>query len=57
MNKITLDDAIDTFELNPNNLNAASLLTVATTYWHDEMIGDESYEDCIRKVRDWLRKE
>ena len=50
----TLDGAQEAFEASPNRDGAANLLTVATKYWNDDMIGDESYSDKVRLVRDWL---
>lgn len=50
----TLDQAIDEFFADPSYNSAAILLTVATRYWNDGMIGDESYADQTRAVCDWL---
>ena len=57
MTRMTLDQAVEAFKTKPNEKSAAKLLTVALIYWHDEMIGDESFEDEIILVRDWLARE
>ena len=56
MPKLTLDQACDAFKANPSDETAGNLLTVALRYWHDEMIGDFSFEDEIILVRDWLKR-
>ena len=50
----TLDAAEDDFRHAPTRENAAALLTVATRYCNDGMIGDATYADKVRLVRDWL---
>jgi len=55
--KMTLTTAEDFFRTDPTKGSAADLLTVALGYWLDEMIGDDTFEDKVRLVRDWLRKE
>lgn len=50
----TLDEAELDFRHIPDRNGAAELLTIATAYWDDAMIGDETYADKVRLVRDWL---
>lgn len=52
----TLDGAQEAFEADRTRESASRLLTVATRYWNDDMIGDESYSDQVRLVRDWLNE-
>ncbi|MFZ5694306.1 MAG: hypothetical protein ACOY4N_01510, partial [Pseudomonadota bacterium] len=53
----TLDEAELDFRHIPDRNGAAELLTIATAYWDDAMIGDETYADKVRLVRDWLAEE
>ena len=50
----TFDEAIDDFAAAPTHCSAATLLTIATRYWNDGIVGDESYADQTQWVRDWL---
>ncbi|GLI98190.1 hypothetical protein [Sphingobium sp. BS19] len=52
----TLDEAELDFRHAPGPEGAADLLTVATVYWNDAMIGDETYAEKVRLVRDWLTR-
>lgn len=52
----TLDEAELDFQYAPGRVGAADLLTVATIYWNDAMIGDETFADKVRLVRDWLAR-
>ncbi len=50
----TLDEAELDFQHSSSRAAAADLLTVAARYWNDCMIGDETYTDKVRLIRDWL---
>ncbi|AMK23252.1 MULTISPECIES: hypothetical protein [Sphingomonadaceae] len=52
----TLDEAELDFREAPGRDSAADLLTVATGYWNDAMIGDETYAGKVGLVRNWLAK-
>lgn len=55
--KVTFDIALERFESAPHLPgNAATLLTIATRYWHDGMIQDSTYAAAVCKVRNWLRE-
>jgi hypothetical protein len=54
MSEKTLDEILDEFEAAPDRANAAALLSIATRYWRDEMIGDDTYADKVRLVGLWL---
>jgi len=51
---MTLDEAIDAFDAYPCQRTAHDLLREATQYWSDEMIGDEEYQDAVKKVTEFL---
>src|SRR3546814_4229706 len=53
---MSLDETEDRFTGAPDNASAADLLTVATKYWNDDMIGDETFSHKVTLVRDWLRQ-
>src|SRR3546814_9432437 len=49
---MSLDETEDRFTGAPDNASAADLLTVATKYWNDDMIGDETFSHKVTLVRD-----
>src|SRR3546814_20710809 len=53
---MSLDETEDRFTGAPDNASAADLLTVATKYWNDDMIGDETFSHNVTLVCDWLRQ-
>ncbi|MBB3928607.1 hypothetical protein GGR43_004352 [Sphingobium jiangsuense] len=50
----SLDQADTEFRESPTRESAGTLLTVATRYWNDDMIGDGTYSGVVLRVRDWL---
>lgn len=55
--KVTLGIAAGRFEAAPQlPENAATLLTVTTQYWNDDMISDATYGNFVRKVGDWIKE-
>ncbi|WP_209044954.1 hypothetical protein [Rhizorhabdus histidinilytica] len=56
MTEKTLDEAELDFREAPGRDSAADLLTVATGYWNDAMIGDETYAGKVGLVRNCLAK-
>lgn len=54
MSEKTLDEILGEFEAAPDRANAAALLSIATRYWRDEIIGDNTYVRTVRLVGEWL---
>lgn len=51
---MSLDDAQAKFEVLPDRNRASRLLSIATQYWHDGMIGDDTYVHKVGLVQHWL---
>ena len=54
MSEMTLDVAQIAFETIPDRIRAGHLLSIATQYWRDGMIGDDTYAQKVGLVRRWL---
>jgi hypothetical protein len=54
MSEMTLGHAQVEFVSAPDRFRAKRLLSVATQYWRDDMIGDDTYAHQVCLVRDWL---
>lgn len=52
----TLDGAVEWFEASPTAQTAANLLGVATSYFENAAIGDDTYSHKVKMVRDWLQQ-
>lgn len=54
---MTLDTAVECFKAMPNPDIMLKYLEVATDYWTNATIADETFADHLSKIADWLRED
>jgi len=47
---ITFDEAQETFRFDPTRISARLYQQQALIYWHDEMIGDETFLEAMKEI-------
>ena len=57
MEHLTLDDATERFDHEPSDQSCAALLRASSTYFQDEMIGEDEFLRIVERVAEWLADE